>query len=205
MNRIFITGISTDVGKTIIAAAVTEALHADYFKPMQTGAPPDSDAASVKDLISNEKSVVHPTGIELLEPASPHYAAALENKRFELSDIVFPETENHLVYEGAGGLLVPVNESETLADLIQPTDKIVLVIKHYLGSINHSLLSLSYLRSINNLPALIIFNGEPFESSEQAIKDRYPNLNYLHFPDLPTADLSLAQEELFEIKKILLG
>ena len=110
--KLFITGIGTDVGKTIVSAIVTEALEADYWKPIQAGDLEKSDSHKVKSYISNLKTQFHPNAYALQTPASPHFAAAVDGVTIELKKIAEPETDNHLVVEGAGGLFVPLNDTD---------------------------------------------------------------------------------------------
>lgn len=171
MNQVyFITGVGTEVGKTVAAAIVTEALEADYWKPIQAGDLDNSDTHKVKRLIANEKTVFHQNAFSLKTPMSPHAAAEIDGVEILAEKIVQPETNNNLVIEGAGGLLVPINNSETIADLIQPNHQVILVSRHYLGSINHTLLSVEALKSRNLTCAGIIFSGEENPSSEEVIK-----------------------------------
>ncbi|MDT0606568.1 dethiobiotin synthase [Croceitalea rosinachiae] len=166
--KLFITGISTEVGKTIASAIVTEALHADYWKPIQAGDLENSDSHKVERLISNSKSVVHPNSYALQTPMSPHAAAKIEGIEIDLKKIQEPKTDNHLVIEGAGGLLVPLNETETIFDLIQPEYKVIVVSRHYLGSINHSLLTLNALKE-RGYKTGIIFSGNEHPTTENII------------------------------------
>ena len=168
MKRFFITGISTEVGKTVVAAIVTEALQADYWKPVQAGDLEDSDSHKVAALISNEKSLIHKNSYALSYPMSPHAAAALDGIQIDLSKIQMPKTNNHLVIEGAGGLLVPLNQSHTILDLIDPSYKVIVVSRHYLGSINHSLLTIERLQK-SGLDTSVIFNGSENEATESVI------------------------------------
>ncbi|NND89015.1 MAG: dethiobiotin synthase, partial [Flavobacteriaceae bacterium] len=138
----FITGISTEVGKTIASAIITEALKADYWKPVQAGELDHSDTMKVKRFVSNEKTVFHPSAFDLKTPMSPHAAADIDGQSISAKEIKRPSTKNNLVIEGAGGLLVPLNSTETIADLIKPSDKIIVISRHYLGSINHTLLTI---------------------------------------------------------------
>ncbi|WP_373058528.1 dethiobiotin synthase [Zunongwangia sp. H14] len=169
-NKYFITGIGTEVGKTTISAIVTEALEADYWKPIQAGDLANSDTHKIEKLISNKKTVFHPNAFALHTPMSPHAAAKIDNVEVSVAKIKEPETENHLVVEGAGGLLVPINDEETILDLIKPEYKVILVSRHYLGSINHTLLSLETLKSRGLECFGIIFSGEEHPSSEEIIK-----------------------------------
>ena len=169
MNTYFITGIGTDVGKTIVSAIITEALEADYWKPIQAGELGYSDTHKVKNLVSNKKTVFHPNSFELQSPMSPHAAAEIEGVKITSAKIKRPKTSKPLVIEGAGGLFVPINSEETIADLLKASDKIIVVSRHYLGSINHTLLTLEALKNRGLNCFGIIFNGEKNESSESVI------------------------------------
>ena len=150
MKPIFITGIGTGIGKTVAAAIITEALQADYWKPIQAGFDDGTDALTVKDLISNAQTIIHPEVYKLQLPASPHIAAREENITINLDAIcqhysqltTHHSHKLHLIIEGAGGLLVPLNDEEFILDLIKKLDaRVILVSRNYLGSINHSLLT----------------------------------------------------------------
>lgn len=170
--KIFITGIGTDVGKTVASAIVTESLEADYWKPIQAGDLDHSDSHKVKSLISNSKTVIHPNAYALNTPASPHWAAEIDGLHIELKKIKEPKTQNHLVIEGAGGVLVPLNEQDCVIDLIQPDYQVIVVSRHYLGSINHTLLTVEALKSRNLSIAGIIFSGNQHPSTEQIILEK---------------------------------
>lgn len=167
--KLFITGISTDVGKTIASAIIVEALEADYWKPIQAGDLENSDSHKVKSQISNSKSQIFENAYKLNTPASPHLAAELDGITIELKQIEEPQTKNHLVIEGAGGVLVPINETDCVIDLIKNDYKVILVSRHYLGSINHTLLTIEALKNRKIKIAGIIFNGNKNESSEVLI------------------------------------
>jgi dethiobiotin synthetase len=170
--KLFITGIGTDVGKTITSAIVTQALEADYWKPIQAGDLDNSDSHKVKSQISNLKSQIFENSYKLNTPASPHLAAAIDGITIDLKQIKVPSTDNHLVIEGAGGLLVPLNDNDTIIDLIKPDYKIILVSRHYLGSINHTLLSFEALKSRNLKVAGIIFSGDENKATEEIILNK---------------------------------
>lgn len=165
----FITGIGTDVGKTVVSGILTEALKADYWKPVQAGDLENSDSMKVKKLVSNNETVFHPEGISLSQPMSPHAAAAIDEIQISAKNIKRPQTANDLIIEGAGGLLVPLNHTETIADLILTNDRIILVSRNYLGSINHTLLSLETIKNRGLNCFGIIFNGEQNKASEEVI------------------------------------
>ena len=167
--KLFITGIGTDVGKTITSAIVTQALEADYWKPIQAGDLDNSDSHKVKSKVKSQKSVVHPNAYELKTPASPHLAAEIDGITIDIKKIIEPKTTNHLVIEGAGGILVPLNDNDCIIDLIQPDYKIILVSRHYLGSINHTLLTFEALKSRNLKVAGIIFSGDENQATEEII------------------------------------
>ncbi len=170
--KLFITGISTDVGKTIASAIIVEALQADYWKPIQAGDLEHSDTHKVQSLITNTQSQFHPNSYALQTPASPHLAAAKDGITIDLNQIKEPQTTNHLVIEGAGGILVPLNDTESVVDIIQPDYKVIVVSRHYLGSINHTLLTVEALQNRKIQVAGIIFSGEENTSSEQIILNR---------------------------------
>ncbi|MBF6641644.1 dethiobiotin synthase [Flavobacterium sp. J49] len=167
--KIFITGIGTDVGKTVASAIVTQALKADYWKPIQAGDLDHSDSHKVKTLVSNDQSVFHKNAYALHTPASPHLAAAIDGITIDLKQIQEPQTDNHLVIEGAGGVLVPLNDADCVVDLIQKDYKVIVVSRHYLGSINHTLLTLEALQNRNIKVAGIIFSGDENQATETII------------------------------------
>ncbi|ESU23741.1 dethiobiotin synthetase [Flavobacterium enshiense DK69] len=167
--KIFITGIGTDVGKTIASAIITEALEADYWKPVQAGDLGHSDSHKVQEYISNGKTKFYPNTYALNTPASPHLAAELDGITIDIKNIKEPKTKNHLVIEGAGGIFVPLNDTDCIIDLIQPDHKVVVVSRHYLGSINHTLLTVEALKSRKLDIAGIVFNGDENKASEEII------------------------------------
>lgn len=167
--KLFITGIGTDVGKTITSAIITQALEADYWKPIQAGDLDNSDSHKIQRYISNDKTIIHPNSYKLNTPASPHVAAAIDGITIDLKQIIEPTTSNHLVIEGAGGVLVPINNQDCIIDLIQKDYKVVLVSRHYLGSINHTLLTFEALKNRKNPLAGIVFSGEENKASEEII------------------------------------
>jgi dethiobiotin synthetase len=191
MKDIFVTGIGTDIGKTVVSAILTEALQADYWKPVQAGSLEMTDSQRVKSLVSNNRTVFHPEAYLLEAPMSPHAAAALAGQEITLDSIRLPQTPNRLVVEGAGGLLVPLNGRHLVVDLIQHLQlPVVVVVAHYLGSINHTLLTLEALRNRSIPVRGLIFNGAPNLDSEAYI------LAYSGIPKLlsvlPEKDLSPA-------------
>jgi dethiobiotin synthetase len=170
--KLFITGIGTDVGKTITSAIVTQSLEADYWKPVQAGDLDNSDSHKIQRYISNSKSQIFENSYKLNTPASPHLAAKIDGITIDLKQIIEPKTKNHLVIEGAGGLLVPLNDNDSIIDLIKEDYKIIMVSRHYLGSINHTLLSFEALKSRNLQVAGIIFSGDENQASEEIILNK---------------------------------
>ena len=168
MKRIFVTGISTEVGKTLAAAIITEALEADYWKPVQAGDLNTSDSHKIKSLISNTKTRIHQNSYALTAPMSPHAAADIDGIHIKIDNIIEPRTENHLVIEGAGGVLVPLNDKATILDIIRPNYKVIVVSRHYLGSINHSLLTIACLQK-SGFDVTLLFNGEAHPTTENII------------------------------------
>ena len=171
MNKnYFVTGIGTEIGKTIVSAVLVEKLKADYWKPIQSGELDNSDTHKVKSLVSNEVSVFHPEAYQLTQPYSPHHSAALDGVTISLDLINLPKTNNCLIIEGAGGLMVPLNGKDLMIDLIVKLNaEVVLVSKNYLGSINHTLLSIEALKNRGITIMGLIFNGVENKSSEEII------------------------------------
>jgi dethiobiotin synthetase len=172
MQKFFVTGIGTHVGKTIVSAVLVEALQADYWKPIQAGDLDNSDTQKVQRLVSNAKSTFHKEAYQLNTPASPHYAAELDGVEISLNNFHLPKTNNTLIVEGAGGLLVPINQKgETITDVIKHLNcSVILVSRHYLGSINHTLMSLKVLKSEGLKVAGIVFVGDENTATERIIQ-----------------------------------
>lgn len=201
MKKYFITGISTEVGKTVASAIVTEALKADYWKPIQAGELDNCDSKKVESLISNSTSKFHPNSYALNTPMSPHAAAEIDGITVELSKIAIPKTENKLVIEGAGGLLVPLNNSDTILDIIPVNAKVIVVSRHYLGSINHTLLTIKLLQE-KGFDISIIFSGNEHKTTEAIIK-KMTNVSVIgRIDEEPYFDKNVIKEyaELFKEK-----
>jgi len=170
MKRIFVSGIGTDVGKTVVAAILTEALEADYWKPVQAGDLDNSDSIKVEKLLSNEASKIHKEAYRLNTPMSPHAAAEIDGVNIDLSTFELPKTNNDLIVEGAGGLMVPLNDRDLILDLIvQLNLEVVLVSQNYLGSINHTILSTEILKARGVKVRGIIFNGNKNKTTEEFV------------------------------------
>jgi dethiobiotin synthetase len=182
MAKYFISGIGTGIGKTLASAILTEKLNADYWKPIQSGDLDQSDSITVKSLISNDKTIIHPESYQLNHPLSPHLSAKLDQIEIKLDHIVVPQTNNHLIIEGAGGLMFPLNEKELLIDLIKKLDvEVILISQNYLGIINHTLMSANVLNQYKIKVAGIIFNGVENQESQRYILQytKLKNLGYI--------------------------
>lgn len=166
MDRIMVAGIGTDVGKTVVSAILTTLLKGEYWKPIECGYD-NSDTETMKQWIKN---TIHPPAYSFKAPLSPHHAARLENVSIQMDSIILPNTKRPLIIEGVGGILVPLTTGTTTMDLFKKWDcQWVIVSKHYLGSINHTLMTIEVLKSLR-IPILgLIFNGDPNPDSEEAI------------------------------------
>lgn len=203
--KLFITGIGTDVGKTITSAIITQALEADYWKPIQAGDLDNSDSHKVKSKISNPKSQIFENSYKLNTPASPHLAAAIDGITIDLKQIKEPATTNHLVIEGAGGILVPLNNQDCIIDLIKKDYKVILVSRHYLGSINHTLLTFEALKSRNIPLAGIIFSGEENKASEEIILAKTKAKFIGRIEEEPYFDTNIIQQYADDFRENLLN
>lgn len=178
-KRYFVTGIGTGIGKTIVSAILVEKLSADYWKPIQSGDLENSDTKNVKSLITNGISIFHPEVYRLTQPFSPHKSAKIDAIEIDIDKINAPSTSNNLVIEGAGGLFVPLNDRYLMIDLIQKLQvEVIVVSKNYLGSINHTLLTIEALRVRNIGIKGLLFNGEEDVDTESFILN-YTNVAYL--------------------------
>ena len=167
--RIVITGTDTDVGKTVVAAALAGALGASYWKPVQAGLEGGGDASTVARLSGLAPERILPEAYRLTTPCSPDRAAEIDGLTIDPEGLV-PPTDGPLVIEGAGGVLVPVAGDLVFADLFARWAlPVVLVARTALGTINHSLLSIEALRA-RGVPILgVAFTGDAVEHSEATI------------------------------------
>lgn len=200
MKRIFVTAIGTDSGKTLVSAIICRALQADYWKPIQSGAPTDS--STIQQLCPEVN--IHPEAYKLQLPASPHAAAKAEGVEISLQHIKLPQTTNALVIEGAGGCLVPLNDREFVIDMVQPLQAhVVLVANLYLGSINHTLLSWRLLQEKGCAVAGIVFNGAPNAESERIILQHTGYKKLLHIMPHQTITSEIINQYAGELRKQL--
>jgi dethiobiotin synthase len=177
MKGLFVTGTDTGVGKTTVAAALMCRYRGHaclrYWKPIQTGVESDDDTQTVKDLGGCRDAEIFADGIRLPKPVSPHLAARWAGMRIDLNALAPAHNRDDVAWivEGAGGLLVPVNESETMADWIALLNLPVIVIARTgLGTINHTLLTLEALRARDLRIAGVIMNGKPNTDNRAAIE-----------------------------------
>lgn len=171
MHRYFVTGIDTNIGKTVVSAILVKALNASYWKPIQSGDLDYTDSMKVQAMSGADSSRIISEKYRLTKPASPHLSAELENVTISLDDFQLPEVSGNLIVEGAGGLMVPLNYQDTILGLIQKLAlPVILVSKNYLGSINHTLLSIYALKRYNIPIKGIIISGEAHTPTEKAIE-----------------------------------
>jgi dethiobiotin synthetase/malonyl-CoA O-methyltransferase len=169
MRGVFVTGTDTGVGKTLVSAWLVHHWNADYWKPVQTGAAEDDDSATIARLAP--KARIHPPAYVFQAPLSPHEAARREHARIDLSALVAPVTDNVIVVEGAGGVMVPLNELALTVDFMERLRfQAVVVARTGLGTINHTLLTLDQLRR-RRIPVLgVVMNGQKNPANRQAIE-----------------------------------
>lgn len=170
MHNIMVAGIGTEVGKTVVSAILAILLKADYWKPIQCGDEENSDTAIVKSWLDSSKHIIHPAAYSFKAPLSPHHAASLENNLIKLDSIILPQTTRSLVIESVGGIFVPLTPKILSIELFKSWNcQWIIVSKHYLGSINHTLLTIEALKQ-RQIPIMgIIFNGEFNPNSETVI------------------------------------
>lgn len=212
MRPLFITGIGTGIGKTIWSAILTEALKADYWKPVQAGFDDGTDSLQVGSLISNSTSKLHPEVYKLSLPASPHLSARAENTRIDLDHIHrsfdnLAHGNEYCVIEGAGGLMVPLNEREFVADLIRKLDATVfLVSRNYLGSINHSLLTANVAQQNKLRVAGWLFNDRFMDYEDEIVNwTGIPLIGSIPYTDAVNSEFVKEQADMIEpvLRKIL--
>ena len=185
-DKIFVTGIGTGIGKTVVSAILVEALNADYWKPVQAGYEDGTDSEWIKSVVSNKETRIHNEAYKLKLPASPHIAARSEQQKIDLDFIrqQMPAAKQ-LVIEGAGGLMVPLNEDEFVADLVIKLEvPVVLVSRNYLGSINHSLLTAQACKAKNIQVMGWIFNDHFMNYEEDIVRwSGFPRIASIPFND----------------------
>lgn len=170
MTGVFVTGTDTGVGKTVVSAWAVRSWNADYWKPVQSGCDEDSDAGTVRILAAAGPARIHPSRWLLRAPLSPHEAARLEGVRIDLEDFTLPAARCPLVVEGAGGVLVPLNERHLMVDLMVRLGLPALVVaRSTLGTINHTLMTLEALRRRSIAVAGVVMVGPANPANRAAI------------------------------------
>jgi len=184
-KKLFVTGIGTEIGKTVCSSILTKYFKADYWKPIQSGDLHFSDSMKIKEWVG-ENVVIHPETYRLQLAASPHQSAAEERISININDFKLPETQNNLIVEGAGGLMVPISDEEFIIDLIEKLNlPVALVVRNYLGCINHTLLSLMALEQKNIKLEYLILNGSfPADTERVICKNIQDETKIIRIPDL---------------------
>ena len=202
--NLFITAIGTDSGKTLVSAIIAQALNAAYWKPIQCGTPTDSE--TLKNFTASTIPIIPPR-YDLITPASPHHAAAMEGVHIKVSDFSLPKYDSqHLVIEGAGGILVPLNDKENILDLAKHlADGVIIVSNYYLGSINHTLLTIQACKQAG-LPILgLVFNGDEVPGTKQVIETQSGLSTLFSIPRLESINHEIVVHQAALIKNSLLS
>ena len=181
-DRIFVSGIGTNVGKTFVSTAICNNFGHSYWKPVQTGAESDSDSSFIRNIIGGD--LIIPERYTFYHPVSPDWAAKLEDTTIDMENLFPLPTNDKLCVEGAGGVLVPLNNRHSYLDfLVRSELHPVIVIRHYLGSINHTLLTLGILEHAGFTDYTIIWNGNEHKPSEESILLRHRPTNIYRLPE----------------------
>lgn len=169
-KKFIVTGIGTDIGKTVVSAIITQALDASYWKPIQAGDLDNSDSLKVQNWTTDSVTIL-PEVFQLSQPMSPHAAAEIDGVEIAKEAFQLPLVEGNLVVEGAGGLMVPLNNKGLLLiELFKEWNLPVIVVsRHYVGSINHTLLTIEALKNRKIDIQGIIFVGDKNEATESFI------------------------------------
>ncbi|MEX2639474.1 MAG: dethiobiotin synthase [Balneolales bacterium] len=175
-GRIFITGTDTSVGKTVVSAILTAGLQAAYWKPVQSGLEEDTDTTLVQRHTGLPGSHFFPEAYRLTRPLSPHLSSRMDGVHIRLDGIMLPDyKQKHLVIEGAGGVMVPLNDKHLMIDLIRNLESsVILVTRSGLGTINHTLLTLEKLQRMSIPVFGVVMNGKKNPGNKQAI-EKYGN------------------------------
>ena len=195
MRGFFVTGTDTDVGKTVVSAWLLAHLDACYWKPVQAGTEPETDTETVRRLAEVPEDRILPEVYVLKEPLAPHEAARREGVSIDMAKLIGPQDDRLLIVEGAGGLLVPLNEQDYVIDLIEDLNlPVILVARSTLGTINHTLLSLEALRRRALVVAGVVING-PESPHNRAALERYGKTQVIvEIPQLDTVTRSALRQ-----------
>lgn len=200
MQGFFVTGTDTDVGKTVVSAWLLTHLDALYWKPVQAGAEPETDAVTVRRLAGLSADRILPEAYVLPEAIAPHEAARRAGISIDMAKLESPATDRLLIVEGAGGLLVPLTDTDYVIDLAAELHlPVILVARSTLGTINHTLLSIEALRRRGLPLAGVVINGPETPHNRTAI-ERYGKVNVIAeipwLPELTRASLLDIEPEL---------
>lgn len=199
MKQYIVAGIGTDIGKTVVSAVLVEALHSDYWKPIQAGNLDATDSDFIRNMAKNHQ-IIHNEAFLLKEPVSPHLAANLELKLIDIEQIKLVYTNNNLIVETAGGIMSPLSEKYLCIDLIKYIQlSVILVSMNYLGSINHTLLTIEALHQQDIPIEGIIFSGASNLETEKFILQysKIPLLGRIPFTDNLTSGFISEQAKQF--------
>ena len=204
MNKQYIvTGVGTDIGKTVVSSILAQVLKATYWKPVQAGDLDNSDSLKVKKWCDEDVTVLTEV-FTLSQPMSPHAAAKIDGVEITLDQFVLPKIDGNLIIEGAGGIMVPLNQEGLLfLDLIEKWKlPVILVSRHYLGSINHTLMTAEILKNKNCKVEGIVFVGDNNPSTEEIIlkKTKLPFL--FRVPLTEVVNKEFIQEQALTISSI---
>ncbi|WP_374461478.1 dethiobiotin synthase [Chryseobacterium taeanense] len=200
---LFVTGIGTEVGKTVCSAILTKYFNADYWKPVQSGDLEFSDSMKIISW-TNENTICYPETYRLKLAASPHQSAKEEGIEIDLNKFKIPQTQKNLIIEGAGGLMVPLNDNELMIDLIEKLNvPVALVVKNYLGCINHTLLSIMVLNQRKIKLKYLILNGNfPQDTERIIVKNIHPKTTIIRIPYLKEIIKQQIETATKELEKI---
>lgn len=186
--KLFITGIGTEIGKTVCSAVLVQHFKTEYWKPIQSGDLDYTDSHKIEEW--TDTNFCHPETYRLQLAASPHQSAREENITINLNDFQLPNTANPLIVEGAGGLMVPISDTTFMIDLIEELNiPTALVVRNYLGCINHSLLSILALQQREIKLEYLILNGDFPEDTERVICSFIEKeTNIIKIPEINSTD-----------------
>ena len=201
-HNIFVTAIDTNVGKTVVSSLLVKALQADYWKPFQCGTDEETDSQFIKRMTAQEGITVHKESYCLKTPQSPHYAAEQEELRIDLDQVKVPDSKNSLIVEGAGGILVPLNDKDYVIDLaVREKMLTILVTQHFLGSLNHTFLSVEALRRRGLRILGLVFNGEENLGYEKFVSEQVDLPVLFKTPSFPNLTKDSLSSFAPEVKK----
>ncbi|KIC63090.1 ATP-dependent dethiobiotin synthetase BioD [Chryseobacterium taiwanense] len=202
-KQLFVTGIGTEIGKTVCSAILTKYFKADYWKPVQSGDLDLSDSMKISNWVG-ENTICYSETYRFQLAASPHQSAKEEGITIDLNEFKLPDTSNNLIVEGAGGLMVPLNDNEFIIDLIEKLNiPTALVVKNYLGCINHTLLSISALAQRKIKLEYLILNGDFPQDTERVICKNIPSeTKIIRIPDLKNITKESIENIVKQLEKI---